>query len=192
MFDFFEQPWSLLGAAVIVLFGMLTFRSMFPEKRRWWQLLVPVLLAVAAFGLDSLVKTDPEKINAVINKGIKAVEEEDCNTIDEILSESYSDSHHSTKEHLLAHCRRELARSLVEKHKKRGLLIEDISGPNATAILFTLATFDKNSYVSQNYKSFLLIKAKLHLQKQPDKRWLISRVEVLELDRTPVNWSQIR
>jgi len=192
MFDFFEQPWSLLGAAVIVLFGMLTFRSMFPEKRRWWQLLVPALVVVAAFGLDSLVQTDPEKINAIINKGIKAVEQEDCYAIDEILSDIYSDSYHGTKEHLLAHCRRELARSLIEKHKKSGLLIENISGQNATAVLFTLATFDKNSYVSENYKSFLLIKARLYLQKQSDKSWLISRVEVLELDRTPVNWSQIR
>ena len=53
-------------------------------------------------------------------------------------------------------------------------------------------TFDKNSYVSQNYKSFLMTKSKLTLQKQPDARWLISRVEVLELDRQPVNWGHIR
>jgi len=192
MFNIFEQPWTFVGAAVLVLFGMLTFRSMFPEKRRWWQLLVPALVVVAAFGLDLLVQTDLEKINAVINKGIKAVEQEDCYAIDEILSDNYSDSYHSTKEHLLDHCRKELARSLIEKHKKSGLLIENISGPNAAAVLFTLATFDKNSYVSENYKSFILIKARLYLQKQSDKSWLISRVEVLELDRQPVSWSQIR
>jgi len=58
MFDIFEQPWTLMGAAVLVLFGMLTFRSFCPEKRRWWQLLVPVFLAVAAFGADMLVQTD--------------------------------------------------------------------------------------------------------------------------------------
>jgi hypothetical protein len=190
MLDIFDKPWTLLGAAVLVLFVMLTFRSMFPEKRRWWQLLVPALLAAGAFGLDLLVQTDMEKIEAVINTGIRAVEEEDCNAIGQIISDNYSDSHHSTKQQLLAHCRRELSRSLVEKNKRRGWVI-DLSEPNATVILFMLTTFDKNSYIAE-YKSFLLIEARLYLQKQPDKRWLISRVELLKIDRQPVNWSQIR
>ncbi len=92
---------------------------------------------------------------------------------------------------MLVHCRGVLTPSLVEKHKKTGELIE-ITGPKATAVLFTILTFDKNSYVSQNYKSFLMTKSKLTLQKQPDAKWLISRVEILELDRQPVNWGHIR
>jgi len=191
MFNFFEQPYTLIGAAVLVLFGMLTFRSVFPEKRRGWQMLVPVIVAGAAFGLDALVKTDLEKVNAVINKGIKAVKEEDCNAIGQILSADYSDSYHDTAEQLLAHCRRVLTPSLVEKHKRTGSLIE-ITGSKATAVLFTRLTFDKNSYISQSYKSFLMTKSKLTLQKQSDARWLISRVEMLELDRQPVNWGHIR
>ena len=191
MFDFFEQPYTLIGAAVLVLFGMLTFRSVFPEKRRWWQMLVPVFVAGAAFGLDVLVKTDLEKIDAVINKGIKAVREENCNALGQILSADYSDSYHDTAEQLLAHCRKVLTPSLVEKHKKTGSLIE-ITGSKATVVLFTILTFDKNSYISQSYKSFLMTKSKLTLHKQPDTKWLISRVEVLELDRQPVNWGHIR
>lgn len=191
MFNFFEQPYTLIGAAVLVLFGMLTFRSVFPEKRRWWQMLVPVFVAGAACGLDALVKTDLEKINAVINTGIKAVKEEDCNAIAQILSANYSDSYHDTAEELLVHCRQVLTPALVEKHKRTGSLIE-ITGPKATAVLFTVLTFDKNSYVSQNYKSFLMTKSRLTLHKQPDAQWLISRVEVLELDRQPVNWGHIR
>ena len=191
MFDIFEQPWTLVGAAVLVLFGMLTFRSFFPEKRRWWQLLVPVFLIIAAFGADMLVQTDLEKINAVINTAIKGVQQEDCSAIEAVISDNYSDSYHSTKKHLLDHCRRELSKPLVDKGKKRGLLI-DISDSNATAILFAVIIFDKNSYISQNYKSFLLVKARLSLRKQPDKRWLISRIEILELDRQPTNWNRIR
>jgi len=191
MFNLFEQPYTLIGVAVLVLFGMLTFRSVFPEKRRGWQMLVPVFVAGAAFGLDVLVKTDLEKINAVINKGIRAVKEKDCNAIGQILSANYSDSYHDTAEQLLAHCRKVLTPSLVEKHKKTGSLIE-ITGSKATVVLFTILTFDKNSYISQSYKSFLMTKSKLTLHKQPDARWLISRVEVLELDRQPVNWGHIR
>jgi hypothetical protein len=190
MFDVFEQPYTLTGAVVLVLFGMLTFRSVFPEKRRRWQMLVPVFVAGAAFGLDVLVQTDLEKINAVIKKGVDAVREEDCNAVAEILCGDYSDSYHQTKEQLLAHCRKVLTPPLVEKHKKTGVLVE-IAGPKATAVLFTILTFDKSSYISQNYKSFLMTKSKLTLLKQPGGKWLIRRIEVLELDRQPANWGHV-
>ena len=191
MFDFFEQPYTLIGAAILILFGILTFRSFCPEKRRWSQLLVSVFLTVAAFGVDILVQTDTEKINSVINTAIKAVQQEDCSAIEAVIANNYSDSYHITKKLLLDHCRRELSKPLVDKGKKTGLLI-DISDSNATAILFAVIIFDKNSYISQNYKSFLLVKARLSLRKQPDKRWLISRIEILELDRQPTNWNHIR
>ena len=191
MFDIFEQPWTLTGAAVLALFGIFTFRSFCPEKRRWWQLFVPLFLAITAFCVDMLVQTDREKINSVINTAIKAVQQEDCSAIGATIDNNYSDSYHSTKRQLMDHCNRELSQSLVEKGKKTGLLIE-ISDSNATVILFATIHFDKNSYISQNYKSFLLVKAKLSLRKQPDKRWLISRVEILELDRQPTSWSRIR
>jgi hypothetical protein len=44
MFNIFEQTWTLLGASVIILFVILTIRSVWPERRRWWQLLVPVAI----------------------------------------------------------------------------------------------------------------------------------------------------
>lgn len=191
MFNFFEQPYTLIGAAVLVLFGMLTFRSMFPEKRQWWQLAAPALLAAAGLGADVLVQTDLEKINAVIKKGINAVKEEDCNAVAEILCDNYSDSYHRTKEELLDHCRKVVTPLLVEKHKKTGVLVQ-ITGSKATAVLFTILTFDKSSYISQNYKSFLMTKSKLTFEKQPGNEWLISRVEVLELDRQPANWGHVR
>lgn len=191
MFDIFEQPWTLVGVGILILFGMLTFRSFVPEKRHLWQLLLPIFLVVAAFGADFLVQTDMEKINAVISIGIKAVEEEDCKAIEAIIADNYNDSYHSTKVSLMTHCRLRLTSHLVEKNIKRALLVE-LSPPNASATLFTLMTFDKNSSISQNYKSFLLTKVELHLQKKPDGTWLINRAEVLELDRQPVNWSHIR
>lgn len=187
----FDKPWTLLGVAVLVLFGVLTFRSIFPEKRRWWQLLVPLFLVVAAFGADLLVQTDLEKINSVINAAIKAVQQQDCNAIGVTIANNYSDSYHSTKQYLLDHCRRELSQALINKIKKTGMMT-DISDSNATAILFATIIFDKNSYISQNYKSFLFVKVKLSLRKQPDKSWLISRIEILELYRNPTSWKAIR
>ncbi len=191
MFDFFEQPYTLIGAAILVLFGILTFRSVVPEKRHWWQLLLPIIVVVAAFALDMLVQTDLEKINSAINTIVKAVEEENCTAIEAIIAENYQDSFHNTKRHLLTHCRRRLTPSLIEKNKKTASLVE-LSPPNAIATLFMLTTFDKNSSISVNYKSSLFSKIELRLQKQQDKTWLINRVEILELDRQPAKWSHIR
>ncbi len=191
MFSFFEQPWTLLGAAVITLFGVFTYRSFVPEKRYWWQFLIPVFIAAIAFGLDSIVQTDIEKINVLISTGIKAVEEEDTGAIDAIISANYKDSYHNSKEHLIDHCKRELSRSLVEKNKEMGLQLE-ISPPTATADLTVSMKFEKDSFVTQNYKQFLSVTVKLHLQKEQDKRWLINRAELLEIDRQRVSWRQIR
>ena len=190
MFDFFEQPYTLIGAAVLVLFGILTFRSFCPEKRRWWQLLIPAFLAVTAIGIDMLVQTDLEKINSVIKAAMNAVQQEDYRAIGATIADNYSDSYHSTKQHLLEHCKRELSKPLVDKIKKPSRLI-DISDSNATVTLFTVLILDKNSYLAQ-YKSFLLVKARLSLRKQPDKKWLISRIEILEIDRQTVSWKSIR
>ena len=191
MFDFFEQPYTLIGAAVLVLFGMLTFRSVFPEKRRGWQLLAPLLLVAVAFGLDAIVQTDLEKINAVIDKGIKAVKEEDFRAVESILSDRYSDSYHRSKQQLLDHFKRVLSEPLIANHKQTGRLV-DIKGSQASVVLFTTVVFEKNSRIAQNYTSFLMTKTKLTLQKQPDGKWLISRIEVLELNRQPANWGHIQ
>jgi len=191
MFDIFEQPWTLLGAAVIVLFGVFTVRSVFPEKQRWWQLLIPAVIAVCALGLDFFVQTDMEAVNAVIDKAMRAVEDEDHDALAQVLSERYRDSYHNSKQSMLAHFKSELGRSSVSKNTETGLLI-NLSGPTATAVLFATLVFDKESFIARNYKSFLFVKAKLDLKKQPDKKWLIERIEVLELDRQPVNWGSIR
>ena len=72
MFNFFEQPWTLLGMSILVLFGVLTFRSVWAEKRKWWQWLLPVVLAGAAFapkeragdaacGIEPLLIVDGER-----------------------------------------------------------------------------------------------------------------------------------
>ena len=191
MFNFFEQPWTLTVVAVIVLFVLFQFRSIFPEKRRWWQLLLPVFLIVLAFGLDFFVKTDLEKINAVVKTGIRAVEQENCDAIDGIIADNYSDSYHDTKASLMIDCRNELARSPVERNKKASLFIE-ITPPLATADLTVWTRFSEAGFIAQTYKALFLIEVKIHLQKQPNKKWLINRVEIIEIDKQSVSWRQVR
>jgi len=192
MFDIFEQPWTLLITAILVLLVMLMFRRIFPEKKHWGQWLLPAFLTVAAFGFDLLVKTDTEKINAVINTGVKAVEEENSDAIEAIISNNYHDSYHNTKKDLMEHCRARLSEPLVEKNKKRPPIIE-ISPPNATVVVTVIVHFDKQSYIYREFnKPFVIIKVKLNLQKGQDKSWLINRADVLELDRQPVKWRNLK
>jgi hypothetical protein len=191
MFDVFEQPWTLVGAGVLVLFGMLTFRSVWPEKRHWWQLALPAFIVAAAFGTDRLVQTDREKIHSLLKQGVKAMEREDCDAIATIVADDYHDSYHDSKRHLLAHCVTELKRSPVLRVKKGSVFIKS-SPPDGMAVLIGTIKFDQNSYVAKTYKDWVIVKARIYLRKQVDKSWLINRIEVLEIDRTSVNWQSVR
>ena len=191
MSNIFEQPWTLLIIAILVLLVVLMFRRILPEKRHWGQWLLPAFLAVAAFGFDLLVKTDLEKINAVINTGIKAVEEENSDAIEAIISDNYHDSYHNTKKDLMRHCRARLSKPLVAKNKKRPPIIE-ISPPNATVVVTVIVHFDKQSSVYQDIQRLIQTKSKINLQKQQDGRWLINRAEILEINRQRASWRDIR
>ncbi len=187
MFDFFEQPWTLLGLSVLVLLGMLTFRSVCPEKRRVWQLLVPVLIAAAAVGLDLLVTTDLEQVRSLIKVVLKAVENEDCTAVARLVASDYQDPVHRNKAALMARCRRELDGPTLLRIKRLSDEVE-LSGSQAKVALFLRARFEDSSRVARQYKRTLLISARLHLKKQPDGTWLIDLAEPFEVDKIPVSW----
>ncbi len=191
MFNLFDHPWGLLTVAIIALLGLLMLRRIFPEKCRWWLWFLPALLVAAAFAFDFLVETDLEKINALINTAVLAVEQENPNAIEPLISDDYRDSVHNTKSSLISHCRIRLSEPLIEKNIKR-IVSMDISPPAATAIFTVRIIFDKQSFMYQSFKSQMFTKVKAHLRKQPDNRWLISRVELLEIDRRPTGWKDIK
>ena len=117
------------------------------------------------------------------------VPQEDSDAIEAIISDNYHDSHHNTKKDLIYHCRAWLSKPLVEKNIKRILAI-DISAPTATVDLSVRILFDKRSEV-YGFRRQMFTKARLNLQKKQD-RWLINRVEILEIDRQPADWQKIR
>jgi len=190
MFDVFDQPWTLLTAAIIALLTVLMLRRILPEKWHWWQLLIPAVLALTAFGLDRLVETDTEKIKKVIDTGIKAFEEENIKAINAIVAGNYHDSYHNTKQDLMDYCKSLLSQPLVENNKKTSLVMVK-SAAEATVFLTVLMQFDEQSYIYQNYKPSVLIKVKISLQKQTNKNWLINRAEILEIDKQRLRWEQI-
>ncbi len=190
MFDFFEQPWTLLGAAVLVLFGFLTYRSLCPEKRRWWHLLVPLAIAGIGFGLDFLVATDLEKVRGTVDALLKAVQAEDCAGVAETIAPDYRDSRHATREQLLAHCAQELDGPTVQVVKLRGDEV-DLADSEAKVILNLFFRFEENSRVAKQYKAVALVKIRLHLAKRPGGQWLIDQARPLEVDTFPVSWRSL-
>jgi len=188
MWDFFEQPWTLLGAAVIVLLGVLTYRSVWFEKRARWQWLLPAGVAVLAVGLDLAVATDREKINGILKAGIAAAEHEDCPAIARLIAADYEDSYHKDKQALVEHCRARLVPPAVERVTKIARALE-ITPPTAVATLTLGVRFEKESYWARSYgKGGAIVKARFWLRKQPDESWLLTRIEVLEVDGMTVGW----
>ncbi len=190
MFDIFQQPWTLVGVAVFLLFVVFTIRSVFPEKPRRWLFLLPIATAGLAFGLDHFVQTDLEKVHAVLAKAAVAVQEEDYAQIAAVLSADYEDSRHDSKAALLAEARRRLDASQVQNNKKLGATIQ-FSQREATAMVTWLVRFEPDSTVARNYRPAIFMKMRLYLRKQPDGSWLINQAEITEIDRQPISWRQI-
>ncbi|MBM4025931.1 MAG: hypothetical protein FJ280_11080 [Planctomycetes bacterium] len=187
MWNFFEQPWTLLGASVLVLMGVLTFRSVWSEKRRPWQWLLPAGVAVLGLGLDLGVTTDLEKIHGLIRTGMKAVEAEDCAALARIIASDYQDSYHQSKESLMSHCRSRLTPPAVRRLRRVSTDVK-LAAPDATTTLAIWIMFDKDSYWAQSYKPTALVLVEFYLRKQPNKAWLVRRIEVREVDKMPVTW----
>jgi len=190
MWNIFEQPWTLLGAAVLVLFGVLTYRSVWYEKRRWWQRLLPLILVGAAFGLDYLVTTDLEQVRATTKSLLKAVENEDCTAIGALIGPDYSDIRHNSKQALMTRCRQELNGPTVEQIKQRDELVE-LSPREAKVTLSLFVRFTEGSRIASQYKKVFLAKVRLHLKKQSNGKWLIDRIDMLEVDKMPVTWNNV-
>jgi len=192
MWNIFEQPWTLLGAAVIVLLGVLTFRSVWYEKRAWWQWLLPAGVAVLGFGLDLAVATDLEKIDGMIKTAMRAAEQEDITTLNRLIADDYSDSFHKDKQALLDQCRARLVPPAVERVKKIGTAFL-ITPPRAMVTLTVSVRLEQGSYWVRTYGlSAALVKAQFWLDKQTDGKWLVSRIEIEEVNKVPASWGMAK
>ena len=70
MLNIFEKPWALLILAIAVLLVIYIIRAFKTEKRRWWHLFIPIMIAISAFATDIFVETDLENINNIINHAL--------------------------------------------------------------------------------------------------------------------------
>ena len=189
MFNFFEQPWTLLVIAGGVLVVLLIMHGFRPGRFPWWHWLAPLFIAAVAFGSDYLVETEREEIIAVINIVLNAAENEDPDAIEPLIAGDYHDSFHNTRKALMHYCRMWLTEPLIKKNHKT-ILETDISPPQAVVIMTVRMIFDERSFVAQNFRSMMTAKVEINLEKQQGD-WLIERVEILELMGRATKWSEI-
>ncbi len=190
MANIFEHPWALLGFAIGILFVTLIIRMIFPEKRHWRQLAIPFFLIVAAFGLDFFVKTDMEKIKTTIKTATTGLEQEKADLVEVLISDNYQDSRHRTKKQLMRHCRNKFSSPVVEKAITRIVEI-NINERNADAIFTVNIVFDPQSQL-YDYQRIMLVRVIFKLQKEADNGWLIKQIEILEVNKQPFKWGNIR
>jgi len=193
MLNIFEYPFVGIGLAVVSMIALWIFGAFFPQKRRRWHFAVPFVIAILAFAVAFFVQTDREKILSAVSKGIKAFELQNIEPISRIIADDYSDAAHSSKELILAYCQALFQTATVEKVTTFSRNTE-IKGVKAVFTTEALVKFTENSEIARMGKAFLIVKARFYFKKtqpQADK-WLINSSEILELDRNPVSWNQLR
>jgi len=192
MWKIFDQPWTLVGAAVIVLLGVLTFRSVWYEKRAWWQWLLPAGVVALGLGLDLVVTTDLEKIEGMIETAMRGAEQEDIAALDQLIADDYGDSFHKDKQALLDQCRSRLVPPAVERVKKIGTVFQ-ITASRATVTLTVSVRLEQGSYWVRTYGlAAALVKARFWLDKQPNGKWLVTRIEIEEVNKSPASWGMAK
>jgi len=180
-----------LPIAIAVLVSLIIIEIVQIRERIYWLWLIPMILCGLGFGIDFLIPTDNEKIKKVIDTGIRAVEEENCNAINNIISSDYRDSYHHTKQELMQHCRSTLSRSLIDKITRTSQQVE-ITGREANVIMAVIVLFDKQSVSVEAYGvTAASATARVQLRKEAGNNWFISEVEVTEVNGQPLGWNAI-
>ena len=190
MFNIFEEPWTLLIAAATVLIIIFIIRALKPEKRRWWQLWIPAIIAVSAFAIDIFVETDRENINGIIKSCIKASINRDPDVIETFIASDYNDSLHQDKKEIMVYCRAILSEPAVKRFVTLDQSME-LSSSNATVLLKGFLFFDEKSRFYKELKPAMAVKFNLGLHKYPNKKWQVNRAELLEIDNQPINWDAV-
>jgi hypothetical protein len=67
-----------------------------------------------------------------------------------------------------------------------------VGSPTAKVVCTSQISFDSRSYVSQYYMQGMLITTEIGLQKQLNDQWLISSIEIIQINMQPASWSDIR
>ncbi|MBN1456989.1 MAG: hypothetical protein JW912_03965 [Sedimentisphaerales bacterium] len=184
MYNIYENPWLLFSISMAVLLVIVMFRKARPEKARFWQLIIPFVLAATAFGVDHFVKTDYEKIELTIKQSVKAVIDGDLDLVAENISPDYSDQRNPSKQRLMEALREITSRAGIEKIKIRQNLIKTAKMTGSSELRIAVFMQPKSDFAPG--KSLMFAKLKLHFRKTENKEWQIYTTELISINDDPL------
>ena len=190
MTNIFQTPWLLLSISLVSLIVVTIVRRNSPEKSLWWLLLLPLVMAILAFGLDYFIKTDFEKVKHTIKCARNAIVAEDADALAMTLSPKYSNRSHKSGKQLVNFMRSFFTTTQINKAPQRGGKIVIDNATTATAENTYRVHVEPNSAYTQA-ATIYFVKVKLHLTKNADAQWLITGCELMELNSQPFHWGDL-
>lgn len=188
MFNIFQQPWALLAVSFVLLVVVYIMRTSYPEKQKFWHLLIPVFVITLAFGLDYLVKTDQEKIKRTLENIVTATMDKDVTAIEKLIAKDYFDRHHPTKQAIMNTCK-----FVVKRHNIKSITMtyHDIlvDGKKANAEIIVRLRMNPAT-TAMPTPEYNFAKLKLDLKKNPNETWQIKSTQLVEVNKNPVNWKR--
>ncbi|HOK95647.1 MAG TPA: hypothetical protein PK052_10715 [Anaerohalosphaeraceae bacterium] len=188
MWNIFENSWLLLTAAGIALIAAGIIRQSKPE---WGcrALLIPLLLAVLAFGLDAAVTTDYEAIVRIIRSCRQAAVKADASAIMRFVSPRYTDSIHRDKAALAEAAEHILKKASIKKVRIQSHIITTEQPAAQSRLLAAVHLHPNSAYASAG--SLVFVELNLEYEKI-GKTWSIRRAEVAAINYTPFKWHDAR
>ena len=184
MYDIYQDPWLLFSVSIFVLVIVVMHRRIFPDKCRFWQLIIPFALMASAFGVDYFVKTDHEKIELTVKQGIRPAVDADMDMLEPIISPDYSGNRYISKQNLLNSLGKITDKANIMRIKIRQNFIQ-IDHRNASSEMrITVFMQPESEYAPAN--TLMFIQLELQFEKRLDD-WLVLSVNVISLNDDPLN-----
>ncbi len=185
----FESPWLLLTVAGVTLIAASVVRQV---KTEWgyWPLLVPLIIAALAFGLDYIVKTDLEKVNSIISSAKNAAITGIMSDIMPFISPDYADRSYPSKEQLEVKLKKVFTNSGIKKIRTRSHVV-DLKTDTANSQLHVVVHLDKNSrYAIAG--SIVFVGLQFDYVKVGEN-WMVKRSDIISVNDNPWSgsWKQV-
>lgn len=186
MLDIFGNPWLFVSAAAFLLIGAGICRQLRPEWG-YWPMLAAVLTAGLGFGIDHLVQTDSERIEAVIDTCRRSALAGTARGMAPLIADDYMDTAHRGRESLLADAERILNRLAFNRIDVRSHEIE-VRGREATSNLRLRIFLDVQRSEYPVAGGLMMINLALGYRKNAEGNWQIATVELKSVNDAAMDW----
>jgi len=187
MWNVFENCWLLLTLAGITLVAASIVRQ---EKPEWGYkpLLIPLLLAAMAFGLDTMFTTDYEAVSRIVPACKRAAVAADPDRIMQFISPNYTDRNHRDKAAFNQRVRSTITGSSIKKIRTQSHTVS-IEGSQAQSELGVAVHLNNDSQYAV-YGTFFLVQIKFEYEKIAEK-WTIRRMDLKSVNNQSMNWGDV-